>query len=178
MAESTALLKRRGGQTPPRVRIPPSPIQDKDLRQVGMVGSDDQKEAAVGSAVGKEGLFTISGRQIEKRWFTAAAFSLAVKQIPLKTGSGCASPRSFREEYGCPRIAHGSRTGGTPGTPLRRLSHQRWPHTQTSDAPFPAIINAWAFRGSFSRYADNSSVSFIRISSSLWFQHVPSLAKA
>ena len=26
MADSTALLKRRGGQTPPRVRIPPSPL--------------------------------------------------------------------------------------------------------------------------------------------------------
>ena len=28
MVESTALLKRRGGKTPPRVRIPPSPLID------------------------------------------------------------------------------------------------------------------------------------------------------
>lgn len=33
MADSTALLKRRGGQTPPGVRIPPSPL----LREAAVV---------------------------------------------------------------------------------------------------------------------------------------------
>lgn len=34
MADSTALLKRRGGQTSPRVRIPPSPIAHRRLPQL------------------------------------------------------------------------------------------------------------------------------------------------